>query len=232
MFTNTPNKQITHDGETIFLSRSVAVVVICMDIINGDAVFVKRGPAMDRSGTYCFPCGYLDYDESCEQAAVRELYEETGLVIAPEKLTMLSVRSDPQKSNRQNVSIVYVCNYKDTEKSDHKPDPSEVEEVTWFSRIDKTAGFAFNHETIFEEVVVHNDTILSNIKKSILSTQQKMEDDFSKLKEKSTFTESGEGFLWDYLFNYPEYFDWNDFITNFGQTPTSIREADKFNQPT
>jgi ADP-ribose pyrophosphatase YjhB (NUDIX family) len=56
---------------------------------------------------WALPGGFMDYDESPEDAARREVMEETGLEV--ELLDLLSVYGAPGRDPRQhNVSTVYV----------------------------------------------------------------------------------------------------------------------------
>jgi ADP-ribose pyrophosphatase YjhB (NUDIX family) len=65
-------------GQTVFLDPKVAAVVVTT--VQDQFVMVKRGvePAM---GQWAFPSGYVDRGESVEDAAVREVEEETGLIV-------------------------------------------------------------------------------------------------------------------------------------------------------
>lgn len=231
MFTNTPNKKITHEGRDIYLSRSVAVVVVCGDIINNDVVVVRRGSAMDYSGHYCLPCGYLDYDESAEQAAARELYEETGLIISPDNLKLLKVRSDPKASNLQNVSMIFGCDYADTTKSEHNPDVNEVDEVTWYNSLEETAILAFGHAKIIDPLITATQNSLTAFKQRVIAAQNELEIQYQSLEERSTLTDEGKSFLSDFIFGFGENFSWVNYISEFGKTPKDLRVEDKFNQP-
>ncbi len=55
---------------------------------------------------WALPGGFIDYGETCEQAAVREMKEETGLDV---RLTgLLGVYSDPDRDPRRHtMSVVY-----------------------------------------------------------------------------------------------------------------------------
>jgi 8-oxo-dGTP pyrophosphatase MutT (NUDIX family) len=83
MFNNKPNECVTlADGRKIWLSRSSAVVItIIIRNRRGEykCLLVKRGPGCpDEVGRWVLPCGYLDWNETLDKAALRELYEETG----------------------------------------------------------------------------------------------------------------------------------------------------------
>ncbi len=101
------------DGRKYWISRSVAVVGIVVGI--NDAGDIKsflvsqRGPGCpDHVGSWSCTCGYLDWDESAQEAVVRELYEELGLEVDKEVPIMWELVTDPGKDSRQNVIIRYL----------------------------------------------------------------------------------------------------------------------------
>jgi len=156
-FNNTENKCLElKDGGKIWKSRNVAVVVV---ILHGDQFFsdevylVKRGRDMTHSNTWCFPCGYLDWDETVQEAAIREVYEETGLIANIKDLKFVGIDSDPSKFS-QNVSIRFLLeNGKDLVKDpNHKIDLGEVSDSGWFSIQKPLPDMAFDHKEICEEM--------------------------------------------------------------------------------
>jgi len=92
-FNNKENKSVkTEDGRTVWLSRSCAVVITTLWVTPyGEArdhlertkvLLVKRSNNdYNEPGRWCLPCGFLDYNETLYEAALRETYEETGIYI-------------------------------------------------------------------------------------------------------------------------------------------------------
>lgn len=78
----------------------------CVDLIvryNGGIVLIKRRHE-PFEGYWALPGGYLENGkETLEQAAVRELFEETGLRTSPEELTLIGAYSDPKRDPRGHV---------------------------------------------------------------------------------------------------------------------------------
>lgn len=54
-------------------------------------------------GRYCFPCGYVEFDEEIREALERETREETGLEVMPEEL--VAVHSNFHDPDGQSVGI-------------------------------------------------------------------------------------------------------------------------------
>ncbi len=61
-----------------FLDPKVAVAALVSD---GPRVLLVRRAAVPRIGYWALPAGYMDADELPEEAVVREVAEETGIVI-------------------------------------------------------------------------------------------------------------------------------------------------------
>ncbi|MHA1881824.1 MAG: NUDIX domain-containing protein [Candidatus Thorarchaeota archaeon] len=69
-------------------------------------VLIKRGRDPFK-GQWVFPGGFVDYGETVEDAAVREVMEETGLNVRLE--TILGVYSDPDRDPRgHNVTVAFI----------------------------------------------------------------------------------------------------------------------------
>jgi ADP-ribose pyrophosphatase YjhB (NUDIX family) len=79
-------------GTTTWLNPApVAVVLLPVD----DGILAIRRNINPGKGQLALPGGYIDLGETWQQAAAREVYEETGIQIDPAQLSVLNVRSAP-----------------------------------------------------------------------------------------------------------------------------------------
>lgn len=156
------NFSVKFNGHTFWISRSIAVVgfIYGYDEDNNRYILaVKRGtgtPDPEFVGCWCLPCGYLDYDETIEEALKREVFEETGLNIEnPYFMNLLDVNSDPKSDKRQNVTFRYgyivqepITKVKLTAKNSEK---DEVADIKWIptNEIDNYK-WAFNHNELIK----------------------------------------------------------------------------------
>ena len=153
-------------GNEHWISRSIAAVVFFFaKDIKGERYIlaVERGentPDLEYRGTYCAPCGYLDYDETIVQAAARELWEETGLTVPISDFKLWKINDNPKDDKRQNITFRYIVNslvpVEDLEKllTTKNSEDREVSGIR-FNRlvnIDKYK-WAFNHENIIKEII-------------------------------------------------------------------------------
>jgi len=147
-----PNKCYdTTCGEKVWKSRNIAT---CTCVIRASAdgedlevLAVKRGKDVTNSGQYCLPCGYLDWGEDVQGAAVRELFEEANFKIDPKELEFYQIDSDPNKT-LQNVTI-HFCTFTVEDVESYTPkDFGEVEEILWIGVKDVADyDWAFDHKT-------------------------------------------------------------------------------------
>jgi len=165
-FNNRPNEKFkTTCGKDMWKTRAVAVVVTLIARIwtNGaktedgkDVPYVligKRGSGVNaEQGKWCLPCGYLDWNESGDQAAVRELWEETGVDVGDTMRNWLVV-TDPDMDPRQNICLHYgklisVNSVENLPKpTNENSEPNEVEELRWVKVSDiGNYDMAFGHE--------------------------------------------------------------------------------------
>ena len=104
------NFPFEYKGQTLWYSRSVACSMYLFvkerNTGNWYILVSKRGPGCPSAvGMWNVPGGYLDFNESLEDCAIRECYEETGVRLS-EDVKLASITSN-LKTKKQNV----VCSF-------------------------------------------------------------------------------------------------------------------------
>ncbi len=137
-------------AETYDASRyerpSVTVDVVIFTVINGELhvlmVLRRRWP---YEGYWAVPGGFINMDESLEQAARRELEEETG--VRNVYLEQLYTFGKPQRDPRTRViSVAYIAIVRADVQELHVSDESS--DVRWFPVRTLPEKLAFDHEEI------------------------------------------------------------------------------------
>ena len=157
------NKSYETEDGVIWNSRSTAVIGIIMVVIKEElyVLLTKRADTMeDMPGRWCMPCGYLDWDETLEEAVERELREETDFICKDyvkyltKYKTPLSINSD-LKSNRQNISISYFKMYTMSKLPEIKvtEETSEVEWCPCYPEELKKKDLVFNHYDLIRNAI-------------------------------------------------------------------------------
>ena len=168
IFNNRENEEVTlADGRVIWLSRSSAVTTTVLCCVENQYYILlgRRGVGCpDEVGKWNLPCGYLDWDETLSEAAVREVFEETGVNLRalPQASIVLDGMEQPWRVNsahktgsKQNVSHHFYIVFNAPElpvTSTEYCEPDEIEVLEWRA-IDRLSGldYAFGHEAIMRE---------------------------------------------------------------------------------
>ncbi|MBT3721402.1 NUDIX hydrolase [archaeon] len=128
-------------------SRHVTCDVL---IVKNNKVLLIKRAGHPLKGYWAFPGGYLDWDETLEECARREVKEETGYDCEVEFFT---ISSDPKRDdNRQNVTIFFTAELKE-KIAVHD---NEVSEVKWFDVNKIPEKMAFDHPKILKKYITKN----------------------------------------------------------------------------
>lgn len=153
------NFPVIYGGKTYWVSRSVAVVIKFTATDESDNEYVlavQRGSGSpDFVGSWCLPCGYLDYNETTKEAACRELKEETGLILSPDYLTLIEIDDNPDHDGRQNIVFrfkhksQYSLKYLKSQFTTQYSEKNEIADIRFIpvSELNKYT-WAFNHEKL------------------------------------------------------------------------------------
>lgn len=131
--------------------RHCVVDILIFNENKSQILLVKRGAKLIASpGKWALPGGYADINETLQQAAEREVLEETGHELSEVKF--LKFNDNPERNgdlDRQNIAFVYssIASEKVQEPDD------ESDEVKWFDleQLPNEKDFAFDHFEIIKE---------------------------------------------------------------------------------
>jgi 8-oxo-dGTP diphosphatase len=122
---------------------SVDCVVLRPDGGELKILLIRRG-SEPFAGNWALPGGFVEIDEPLDQAALRELEEETGLV--PSRLEQIGAFGDPDRDPRERViSIAYLAQVA-TGNCDAKAADDAVD-ARWFA-VSRLPALAFDHDKI------------------------------------------------------------------------------------
>ena len=89
----------------------------------------KADSDLHGEGTWTMPGGKLEFGESLEEAAIREVLEETGIRISEQSLEFISVANDVGK-DAHFITIGFLCRQFNGEPV--VKEPEEITEWKWF----------------------------------------------------------------------------------------------------
>jgi 8-oxo-dGTP diphosphatase len=111
-----------------------------------EVLLIKRGKEPFKN-QWALPGGFIEIDEELEDAARRELFEETGIVQNQLKqlFTIGTVDRDPR---HRTIGVIYSGIYESGNNIVRAGD--DANEVGWFA-IDKLSRLAFDHNEIISK---------------------------------------------------------------------------------
>lgn len=118
-------------------------------------LLIKRGNEPFK-GKWAFPGGFVDMDEELEDAAARELAEETGLTGV--KLTQLQAFGKCGRDPRgRNISVMFIGITKDSKIKGG----DDAAEAKWFD-INNLPPLAFDHNDVAAIAIEKLKTLMNN----------------------------------------------------------------------
>jgi len=88
--------RICNACQNISYLNPIPVAVVLVPV--GDGLLVVRRGINPGKGGLALPGGFINYGESWQQAAARELQEETGVILPPESIAPIWVASAPDST--------------------------------------------------------------------------------------------------------------------------------------
>ncbi|KXK08955.1 MAG: Bifunctional NMN adenylyltransferase/Nudix hydrolase [candidate division WS6 bacterium OLB21] len=128
-----------------YLDRVLTVDCLVVNS-EGKVLFVTRA-AEPYKNYLALPGGYMNFDETAEQAVIREVKEETGIIL--DKVEMFAVYDDPKRDPKQRVSILFIAFADGIPKAADDAHKAEFLEV---DKIDPTK-LAFDHGQMLEDFI-------------------------------------------------------------------------------
>lgn len=126
--------------------NSTATILVLNDQNQVLLIKRKRDP---QAGWWAMPGGYLDWNETLAECAIRELKEETSLTVTTVKLVGIYDAIDRDKDGRQNIDHCFVGQIPNSQTI--HCDPDEVEVAQWFSFDQLPDNIAFDHRQMIED---------------------------------------------------------------------------------
>jgi len=162
----TPTGESTTAGEpapTGARARSrrlvVAVDVVVLTVRHGELdVLLIRRLARHHKGEWALPGGFVGVEESLDDAALRELHEETGLDLDPTHVEQFRAYGDPGRDDRKDRRVITVA-YLAIQPFHTFPELSagtDAETAAWAAVdeiIDGRRPLAFDHAQIVKDAV-------------------------------------------------------------------------------
>ena len=110
-------------------------------------LLIQRGNPPFK-GCWAFPGGFMDMDETTEQCAIRELEEETGLVVS--ELKQIGAYSKVDRDPRgRTVTVAYLVRIDVPVSVTGRDDAAKAE---WFP-LSALPPLAFDHEDIMRDAI-------------------------------------------------------------------------------
>jgi ADP-ribose pyrophosphatase YjhB (NUDIX family) len=159
------NFEFEHEGKKLWYSRSLAcnILIFRKTISNEwEILACKRGQGCEfNKGLWNVPGGFIDFNEDAASCALRELKEETGVVIDPIEVFFNRLDTEPHGVRQTMVASHYARfveeDTQDWDFTTKYSEPDETEEIKWIplSDINKYKWTRGQLELIETTFIIH-----------------------------------------------------------------------------
>jgi 8-oxo-dGTP diphosphatase len=137
---------VSHVYEHARPALTADILVIARDPGGERGVLMIRRGGDPFRGMLALPGGFVDVGETVEQAALRELDEETGVALEAADLRLAGVYSQPGRDPRGwTVSVLFRIEAGERPDARHGDDAAAVEWVSVADALANPSWFAFDH---------------------------------------------------------------------------------------
>lgn len=135
---------------------AVTVDVVILTMVGSEAMVLLVQRAADPyAGRWALPGGFKHVDETLDQAAARELSEETGFR-SPRRLEQFGAYGDPGRDPRANVvTVAYLAVVDEVNDISPGTDAVGAALLPLHDVLDKRPSLAFDHRRILRDAAAH-----------------------------------------------------------------------------
>ncbi len=118
------------------MSNRIVRVGLTIMLIRKDYILLgKRINTETAPDTWAYPGGRMDYGEDPITGVIREVEEETGLILDPKKIRFIGYQNELfPKEKKHYVSLVHMCS--DFEGEPKRKEPDKCAVWDWFNPLD------------------------------------------------------------------------------------------------
>ena len=134
--------------------KQPGLTVDCVVFDSSNRLLLIRRKNPPFQGQYAFPGGFVEYGETTEHAALRELREETGLTAG--FLKLVGVYSEPNRDPRRHiVSVAYLIEVPKGAELKAGDDAASAKFITHWQDL----PLAFDHNKILNDALLKKNRI-------------------------------------------------------------------------